>query len=366
MAVPLLDLKRQYASIKDQTDAAVLKVLEHCKFILGPEVKELEEKIAALSGVKYGIGVASGTDALLLALHAAGIGPGDEVITSNFSFFASAGVVSRLGARPVFVDIESDTYNIDPALIKRAITKKTRAIMPVHLFGQLADMDPIIQIARDSKLSIIEDAAQAIGAEYKGKRAGSFGEFGCFSFYPSKNLGGAGDGGMIVTDDKARFDFTEILRVHGAHPKYFHKVIGYNSRLSTIQAAILLVKLDFLDAWTEKRRMHAKVYDAAFRGTAVKTPVAKDYSYHIYNQYTIAVENREDLMAVLKEKGIGHEIYYPVPFNRQECFRNLGYKPGDFPVSEKAAAQVVSIPIYPELTPAEQEEVIEAVKSVSA
>ncbi len=366
MAVPLLDLKRQYATIKDKTDAAVLKVLEHCKFILGPEVKELEDKIAALSGVGFGIGVASGTDALLLALHAAGVGPGDEVVTSNFSFFASAGVVSRLGARPVFIDIEPDTYNIDPKLIEKAVTKKTKAIMPVHLFGQLADMDPIMELARARKLAVIEDAAQAIGAEYKGKRAGSFGEFGCFSFYPSKNLGGAGDGGMIVTNDKSRYDFAEILRVHGAHPKYFHKVIGYNSRLSTIQAAILLVKLEYLDAWSEKRRVHAKIYDAAFRGTAIKTPVAKNYSYHIYNQYTIAAENREDLMAGLKEKGIGHEIYYPVPFNRQECFKALGYKPHDFPVSEKAAAQVVSIPIYPELTSAEQEEVIEAVKSISA
>jgi dTDP-4-amino-4,6-dideoxygalactose transaminase len=366
MAVPLLDLKRQYAVIKEKTDDAVLRVLAHCKFILGPEVKELEEKIAALSGVGYGIGVASGTDALLLALHAAGVGPGDEVITSDFSFFASAGVVSRLGARPVFVDIEPDTYNIDPKLIANAVTKKTKAIMPVHLFGQLADMDPIMDIASAHKLSVIEDAAQAIGAEYKNKRAGSIGEFGCFSFYPSKNLGGAGDGGMIVTDNKARYEFAEILRVHGAHPKYYHKVVGYNSRLSTIQAAVLLVKLEYLDAWTEKRRTHARVYDSAFRGTAIRTPVAKDYSYHIYNQYTIAVENREDLMAALKEKGIGHEIYYPVPFHRQECFKDLGFGPHDFPISDMAAAQVVSIPIYPELVPAEQEDVIDAVKSVSA
>ncbi len=366
MAIPLLDLKRQYLTIKDKTDAAVLKVLDHGKFILGPEVKELEDKIAALSGVKYGVGVASGTDALLLSLHTAGIGPGTEVITSNFSFFASAGVVSRLGAKPVFVDIEPDTYNIDPKEIAKAVTAKTKAIMPVHLFGQLADMDPIMEIADIHKLIVIEDAAQAIGAEYKKRRAGSIGEFGCFSFYPSKNLGGAGDGGMIVTDDRSRYDFADILRVHGANPKYYHRVIGYNSRLSSIQAAVLLVKLEYLDSWTEKRRVHAKIYDAAFRGTAIKTPVAKDYSYHIYNQYTISVENRAELMTVLKEKGIGHEIYYPVPFNRQECFRDLGYKQGDFPISEMAAERVVSIPIYPELTPAEQEEVIEVVKSVSA
>jgi len=365
MAVPLLDLKRQYLSIKESMDAAVLKVFDHGHFILGPEVALLEQRIALMSGVAFGIGVASGTDALLLALRGAGIGPGDEVITSDFSFFASAGVVSRLGARPVFADIEEDTYNIDPGKIERAITSKTKAIMPVHLFGQLADMDPIMEIARKHNLVVVEDAAQAIGAGYKGKKAGSIGHYGCFSFYPSKNLGGAGDGGMIILNDKERYEFVKILRVHGADPKYFHKVIGYNSRLSTIQAAVLLVKLDYLARWSEKRREHARKYDAAFKGTAIRIPIARDYSYHIYNQYTIAVDNRDDLMRALKERKIGHEIYYPVPFHIQECFRDLGYRPGTFPVTEKAAEKVVSIPVYPELTAAEQEEVIAAVKEIS-
>jgi dTDP-4-amino-4,6-dideoxygalactose transaminase len=366
MAVPLLDLNRQYLTIKDKLDAAVMKVFKHNKFILGPEVAQLEERIAALSGVKFGVGVASGTDALLLSLKAAGIGPGNEVITSDFSFFASAGVISRLGAVPVFIDIDKDTYNIDPSALEKAITPKTRAIMPVHLFGQIADMDPIINIARKHNLIVVEDAAQAIGAEYKGKKAGSIGHYGCFSFYPSKNLGGAGDGGMIITNDESRYEMLNILRVHGANPKYYHKVIGYNSRLSTLQAAVLLVKLDYLNEWTKRRRAHAEIYDTAFKGTRIKTPVARDYAYHIYNQYTISVGNRAELMAALKIKNIGFDIYYPVPFHLQECFRNLGYKPDDFPATRKAAESVISIPIYPELTPAEQEEVIEVVKSVSA
>jgi len=366
MAVPLIDLHRQYSTIKDELDKAVIKVLEHGQFILGPEVSMLEQRVASLSGAKFGIGVASGTDALLLALRGANIGPGDEVITSDFSFFASAGVISRLGATPVFVDIDEDTYNIDPKLLEKAITRKTKVVMPVHLFGQLADMDPIMEIARTHKVVVIEDAAQAIGAAYKGKKAGSIGDYGCFSFFPTKNLGGIGDGGMIILSDQEKHEFIRILRVHGSRPKYYHRVIGYNSRLATIQAAALLVKLDHLDSWTEKRREHAKKYDAAFEGTAIKVPVAKDYSYHIYNQYTIAIENREELMRVMKEKKIGHEIYYPVPFHLQECFGYLKYKKESFPKTRKAADSVVSLPIYPELTPAEQEEVIEVVKSVSA
>ncbi|MCX6826410.1 MAG: DegT/DnrJ/EryC1/StrS family aminotransferase [candidate division Zixibacteria bacterium] len=366
MPIPLLDLKRQYIAIKDKLDKAVLRVFEHGHFILGPEVAELEKKIAKTCGVKYGVGVASGTDALLLSLRAAGIGPGDEVITSDFSFFASAGVISRLGANPVFVDIDIDTYNLDPAQLERAITPKTRAIMPVYLFGQLMDMDPLMRVAQEHNLIVIEDAAQAIGATYKGCRAGSIGHLGCFSFYPSKNLGGAGDGGMVVTDSDNYHELLSILRVHGANPKYYHKIIGYNSRLSTLQAAVLLVKLDYLEDWTEKRRSHAKVYDAAFKGTAIKTPVAKDYSYHIYNQYTLAIENRDELVTALKEKNIGYDIYYPIPFHLQECFRSLGYRKGDFPVTEKISSMVISLPIYPELTVAEQEEVIETVKAVSA
>ncbi len=367
MAVPLLDLSRQYAVTKKEMDAAVLRVLEHGKFILGPEVKELEEKIAQLCHVKYGCGVASGTDALLLALRACGVGPGDEVITTDFSFFASAGVVSRLGATPVFVDIEPDTYNMDPMLIKKAITPKTKVIMPVHLFGQVADMDPIMAIAKKHNLKVVEDAAQAIGAEYKGKPAGSMGDYGCFSFYPSKNLGAGGDGGMIVTNDAANYDLIDILRVHGAKPKYYHKLVGYNSRLATIQAAILLAKLPYLRRWSEKRIEHAKIYDKAFAGlSGIVTPKVKEYSsFHIFNQYTIAVKNREEVMRKLKEASIGFDIYYPVPFHVQECFGSLGYKPNEFPVSRKAADEVLSIPIFPELTDREMQEVIAVVTGIA-
>jgi dTDP-4-amino-4,6-dideoxygalactose transaminase len=366
MAVPLLDMKRQYVSLKDKLDAAVLKVLDHGLFILGPEVRQLEEKVAELCTVAYGVGVACGTDALLLSVAAAGIGPGDEVITPDYSFFASAGVISRVGARPVFVDIEEDTYNIDPARIEKAITPKTKAVMPVHLFGQVADMDLILETARKHNLVVIEDAAQAIGAEYRGRPAGSFGDFGCFSFYPTKNLGAAGDAGMIVTGNSDHNENLRMLRMHGWKKKYFPEIIGYNSRLDSIQAAILLVKLEYLKEWTEQRRRHAQRYDKAFAGTAIKTPVAGDYAYHIYNQYTISVGNREELMATLREKQIGHEIYYPAPFHLLECYKEMGFKKGDFPISEKAAENVVSIPVYPEMTDEEQDEVIEVVKSVSS
>lgn len=366
MAVPLLDMKRQYDTIKADIDKAVSKVLNHGLYILGPEVKELEKKIAQLCRVEYGIGVACGTDALLLSLDAAGIKPGDEVITSDYSFFASAGVISRLGARPLFVDIEKETYNIDPDKIESAITKKTRAIIPIHLFGQMADMDPIMAIARKHSLVVIEDAAQAIGAAYKNKPAGNLGDFGCLSFYPTKNLGAAGDGGMVVTNCKEFAEKLLMLRMHGWKHKYFPEIIGYNSRLDTLQAAVLLVKLEYLKGWSEKRREHAAIYDKAFSGTAIITPSVREYAYHIYNQYTIAVENRDELMSVLKEKNIGHDIYYPAPFHMLECYRHLNYNKGEFPVSEWAAGSVVSIPIYPDLTPDEQAEVIEVVKSVSA
>ncbi len=364
MAVPLLDLGRQYEYLKPELDSAVIKVLTHGNFILGPEVKELEEKLARLCDVKHASGVASGTDALLLALHACGVGPGDEVITTDFSFFATAGVVSRLGARPVFVDIEPDTYNIDPNLIEAAITPKTKAIVPVHLFGQVADMDPIMEIAHEHEIKVVEDAAQAIGAEYKGRPAGSFGDYGCFSFYPSKNLGAGGDGGLIVTNSDENIDLLRILRVHGAKPKYYHRIVGYNSRLATIQAAVLLVKLSHLRKWSEKRIEHAGIYDEAFRDIdAVTCPVVKEYStFHIYNQYTIAVENRSKLIDELKKAAIGFEIYYPVPFHLQECFAYLGHKPDEFPVTTRAAGQVISIPIYPEMTESEQAQVIDTVR----
>ncbi len=364
MAVPLLDLSRQYAYLKPKLDKAVVNVLTHGGFILGPEVREIETKLAELSGVQYGAGVASGTDALLLALKACEVKPGDEVITTDFSFFATAGTISRLGAKPVFVDIEPDTYNIDPGLIEAAITPKTKAIIPVHLFGQVADMDPIIDIAKKHGIKIVEDAAQAIGSEYKGRPAGSLGDFGCFSFYPSKNLGAGGDGGLIVTDSEEGIDLLRILRFHGAKPKYYHKIVGYNSRLATMQAAVLLVKLPYLKQWSQKRIENAKIYNEAFKGIdTIQRPVVKDYStFHIYNQYTIAVDNRDRVIEELKKAEIGCDIYYPVPFHQQECFAFLGHKPGDLPVSTSASQRVLSLPIYPELTQDEQAQVIETVK----
>lgn len=364
--VPLLDLKRQYLPLKAEMDRAVLNVLDHGKFILGPEVKELEAQIASYSDTSYGIGVNSGTDALLLALRAVGVGPGDEVITTDFSFFATAGVISRLGATPVFVDIEADSYNIDPSQIEAAITPKTKALVPVHLFGQMADMDAIMDIAKKHKLAVIEDGAQSIGVTYKNRLCGSIGTLGCFSFFPSKNLGGLGDGGMIVTSDEELADKCRMLRVHGAKPKYYHKIVGYNSRLATIQAAGILVKLPHLKSWSEGRQKNAAYYDERFAGSNITTPVVKDYTtFHIYNQYTIAVNNRDELLAKLREKKIGCEIYYPVPFHKQECFAELGYTPNQFPNSSAAADSVISIPIFPELTEAERAFVADSVLEIS-
>jgi len=362
MNVAFLDLKRQYSSIKEELDQAVFSVLSHAKFIMGPEVKAFEDKVAEYCGTKFAIGVASGTDALLLSLRACGVGPGDEVITTGFSFFATAGVITRLGAVPVYVDIDPDTYNMAPEQIEKKITAKTKAIMPVHLYGQCADMDPITAIAKKHNLKVVEDAAQAIGSKYKEKKAGSLSDFGCFSFFPSKNLGAAGDGGMVVTNDPKMADMIRMLRIHGAKPKYYHSIVGYNSRLDTIQAAILSVKLRYLDGWTEKRREHAEVYNKAFKGLNVITPKEEESNYHIYHQYTIAVKNRERLREVLKENQIGHDVYYPVPLHLQECYKFLGYKEGDLPVTETKAKEIISIPIYPELTAEEQNFVIETIK----
>ncbi len=365
MAVPLLDLSRQYAYLKPELDEAAIKVLTHGKFILGPEVGELEAKVAELCGVGHAVGVASGTDALLLALRAAGVAPGDEVITTDFSFFATAGVIHRLGAKPVFVDIEEDSYNIDPSLIEAAITPKTKAILPVHLYGQVADMDPIMAIAGKHGLKVVEDAAQAIGSEYKGRRAGSIGDFGCFSFFPSKNLGAGGDGGMVVMRDEDNFNQVRWLRVHGAKRKYYHDMVGYNSRLATMQASLLLVKLPHLRKWSEQRIEHARVYDQALAGVAgLKTPVVKDSStFHIYNQYTMAAENRSAVQEKLSGAKIGNVVYYPVPFHKQPCFEYLGHKADEFPISSRASESVFSVPIYPEMTDAEQQEVIAVIKA---
>jgi len=363
MKVPLLDLKRQYQSIKNEIDGAVQKVLEGTQFIMGPEVKTLEENVTKYCGTKYGIGVASGTDALLLSLRVCGVGSGDEVIIPTFTFFATAGVVSRLGATPVFVDIDPDTYNIDPQLIEKKITRNTKAIIPVHLFGQCADMDPILEIAQKHNLKVVEDAAQAIGARYKGKKAGSRGDLGCFSFFPSKNLGGAGDGGMVVTHDESLADLVRKLRVHGATQKYYHSIVGYNSRLDTLQAAILDVKLRYLDQWSAKRNEKAKVYDQAFKDLDIVTPKVEKFNNHIYHQYTIAVKNRDGLKEHLTKNQIGWAVYYPLPLHLQECYKSLGNRKGDLPVSEKKAEEVISLPIFPELTQEEQEWVIESIKS---
>ena len=366
MSVPLIDIKRQYLPIREEIGRVTQQVLDHGQFILGPELKKFESEVAEYCRAKYALGVASGTDALLLALRACGVGPGDEVITSAFSFFASAGVISRLGARPVFVDIDLETYNIDPALIEKAITGKTKVIMPIHLFGQCADMDAIVAIARKHGLRVVEDAAQAIGSKYKEHFAGTLGDAGCFSFFPTKNLGCAGDGGMVITNDDKIGELIKILRVHGGRSEYVHEIIGYNSRLDTLQAALLSAKLPYLEGWTEARRKNAARYDEALKGLPLRTPVVRPWAYHIYNQYTIAVDDREKFMAWLSEKQIGHKVYYPVPFHHQKCFDDLGYVTGELAQSEKAAASVVSIPIFGEMTSAEQDEVIGAIKAFYA
>ena len=496
MNVPLLDLKAQYLSIRPEIDAAIAEVCESQKFILGPQVKALEEAVAKYSGCGYGVGVSSGTDALLISLMAEGIGPGDEVITTAYSFFATAGCIARLGARPVFVDIDPLTYNLDPTKIEKLVTKNSRAILPVHLYGQMADMDPIMDIAKRHNLIVVEDGAQAIGAEYASRtgfkskvssssfpspelgttdqelktirrRAGSVGEYGCFSFFPSKNLGAFGDGGMVVTNDAERAEKLRVLRAHGSKPKYYHKLVGGNFRLDTLQAAIVLAKLKHLDDWTAKRQANAARYDRLFRdsglvdagriqlprivnpqitpiqedspvgfenskrnlwksvesvdvppgsrpgpsassaGSADRspagldpqiTPISEDSfrcsqtvqtnlcesvksvdrtpaplststststcsSRHIFNQYVIRAQRRDELQAFLKERGIGSEVYYPLPLHLQECFAYLGQRTGDLPESEKAANETLAIPVYPELSDDQARYVVDSIKT---
>jgi len=370
MQVPLLDLKAQYASIKEEIRAALDEVLESQLFILGPKVEELEKKIAAYSNVKHAVGVSSGSDALLISLMALGIGPGDEVITSPFTFFATAGVIARLRAVPVFVDIDPVTYNIDPEKIEAAVTPRTKAIIPIHLFGQCADMQPIMEIAAKHGLIVIEDAAQSLGAEYRGRRAGAIGHLGIFSFFPSKNLGGFGDGGMVVTNDEVLYERVKVLRVHGAKPKYYHKIVGGNFRLDAIQAAVLTVKMKYLDGWSQKRRDNAASYDrqlAEARPIDIVLPKAVyrdggDRDYHIYNQYTIRTKQRDGLQRFLKDQGVATEIYYPLPLHLQECFKDLGYKKGDFPIAEESAGAVLSLPIYPELSTAQKDYIVEKIR----
>jgi len=376
MKVPLLDLKAQYATIKNEMMPAVSACMEGQYFILGPEVKELEKQVAEYCGCKAAVGVSSGTDALICGLMALGVGqdlpgcragkgcPGPvEVITTPYTFFATGGSIWRVGARPVFVDIEPDTFNIDPSKIEAAVTKNTKAIMPVHLFGQMADMDPIMKIAKKHNLFVIEDAAQAIGATYKGRKAGSIGTVGCFSFFPSKNLGGMGDGGMVVTQDEQLGDRLSQCRNHGSKPKYYHKWVGGNFRLDTLQAAGLIVKLRHLEDWSAGRRANAAKYDKLFAGfEPVLTPTVRDYNVSIYNQYVIRVPKRDELQTYLNEQGIGTAIYYPLSLHEQECFKDLGYKRGDFPESEKAAADSLAIPIYPELTDEQIRYVVDKIK----
>jgi len=361
MQVPLLDLKAQYQTIKDECLEVTQKIYESQYFILGPYVEKLETEIAQYCSAKYAVGVSSGTDALLLSLMAARIGHGERVITTPYSFFSTAGAVSRLGAIPVFVDIEPDTYNISPAKIDAVIKKmpdaehKTlKAIIPVHLYGQCAEMNEVLRIAEENDLMVIEDAAQAIGSEYHGQRAGSLGDFGCFSFFPSKNLGGFGDGGIVTTNSEDLYENLKILRVHGGHPKYYHSQIGGNFRLDALQAAIVSIKLRYLDQWTKARQKNAEKYKSLFKDAglshAVTVPFEKE-NRHIYNQFIIQVpEKRDELKAFLIKNNVGCEIYYPVPLHLQECFEDLGYSHGDFPVSEYAAEHTLALPVYPELS----------------
>ena len=366
MKVPLLDLKAQHQGIREEVLAEVGEVLDSQVCILGPKVEELEERVAALSDCRHGVGVSSGTDAILAALMALEIGAGDEVIVPAFTFFATAGCVSRVGATPVFVDVDPRTYNMDPRLIERAITPRTKAIIPVHLFGQMCDMDAIMEVAGPHNLWVIEDAAQAISATYKGRKAGSIGAVGCLSFYPTKNLGGAGDGGMLVTDDADLREKLVVMRNHGMKPKYYHGVVGGNFRLDPLQAAILLVKLPHLEQWSEARRRNAAIYDAAFGGSSIGIPWISPDAVSIFNQYVIRVEGRDALIAHLRAHEIGTEIYYPVPLHLQECFLNLGYREGDLPESERAAREVLALPIYPELKREEIEFVCRTVLDWSA
>jgi dTDP-4-amino-4,6-dideoxygalactose transaminase len=364
MRVPLLDLAAQFAPIRDDVLAAVVRVCDSQRFILGPEVEALEADMARLLGVRHAIGVSSGTDALLAALMALRIGPGDEVITSTYSFFATAGCIARVGARPVLVDIQPDTYNLDPDAVARAVTPRTRALMPVHLFGQCADLDPILAIGRRHGVPVIEDAAQAIGAAYRQRPAGGIGTIGCFSFFPSKNLGAFGDAGLVTTNDDALAGEVRLVRTHGAERQYYHRVIGGNFRIDALQAAVLRVKAPHLAAWTAARQRNAARYRDLFAKAGldgrVRLPVEAPDRTHIYNQFVVRVPERDRVKGALEAAGVGTAIYYPVPFHRQECFAYLGYEAGAFPEAEAAAAESLALPIYGELEPAMQAHVVDA------
>lgn len=382
MQVPLLDLKAQYAPLRAEIETAIRQVCDDQRFILGPRVAELEAKVAEYSQTKHGLGLSSGTDALLLALMALDIGAGDEVVTTPFTFFATAGVIARLGARPLFCDIDPATFNLDPAAVRAALAERcelrgdrlvnratggvVKALLPVHLYGQMADLNAFMSIARQHRLAVVEDAAQAIGAALEdGRRAGSVGDVGCLSFFPTKNLGAFGDAGMCVTNDGALQERMRILRVHGGEPKYYHSSIGGNFRLDELQAAVLVIKLRHLDSWTEARQANAEHYDALFRaadlGAAVRVPARVPGCRHIFNQYVIRTPRRDELRAHLTAQGIGTEIYYPVPLHAQQCFAYLEHEPEDFPQSQRASEEALALPIYPELTVEQRQYVVRQV-----
>jgi dTDP-4-amino-4,6-dideoxygalactose transaminase len=365
MNVPLLDLKTQYAAIRSEIREAIERVCESQQFILGPEVTALEEEVAAFCGARFAIGMSSGTDALLAALMAVGVGPGDEVITTCYSFFATAGGIARLGARPVFVDIDPVTFNLDACAVSAKITPRTKAIIPVHLFGRCAEMDPILKAAEVHGITVIEDAAQAIGAyDGNGRQAGTMGHIGCFSFFPSKNLGAFGDGGMVVTHDERLAETLRMLRVHGGTLKYHHRIVGGNFRLDALQAAILRVKLKYLAGWTEARRTNAQRYRKLFQEMRLVKHVSlpEDVPGHVYNQFVVRVPDRDRLREFLRDCGVGTAIYYPLPLHLQECFKELGYRKGDFPQAEIAASESLALPMYPELTDAQQRYVVSQIK----
>jgi len=369
MKVPMLDLPRQYQRLKDEIDAAIQGVLSRGSYIMGPEVKEFETNMARFLGIKHAIGVASGSDALVLSLHALGIGAGDKVIVPTFTFFATAGAVSRLGAQPIFVDIDSVSYNLDLNQVEAILNKETgvKAVIPVHLFGLPCDMERLMELASLYKLKVVEDACQAIAAElpYQGenKKAGTIGHTGCFSFFPSKNLGCFGDGGMVVTNDDELAEKIRVLRVHGSKPKYYHKVTGYNSRLDTLQAAVLNVKLKYLDEWTQKRRQVAGAYNEEFQAAGLQDSVVcpQVAGGHVFHQYVIQVDKRDELAAYLKDRGIATAVYYPLPLHLQECYKNLGYQEGDLPAAEKLCQKVLALPIDPELS---REQIKHIVKTI--
>ena len=360
--ISVLDLRAQYQSIRGEINEAVLGVLESGHFVLGPNVKALEQEVAQRCGCAYGVGVASGTDALRLAMDAMEIGPGDEVITTPFTFIATANTISRAGAAPVFVDIDPQTFNLNPVLVERAITRRTRAILPVHLFGQLADMGALMELALRYDLPVVEDSAQAIGATFEGELACSFGIIGCLSFYPTKNLGAYGDGGMAVTSSAEMAGRLDVLRRHGGRVKYYHERLGYNSRLDELQAAILRVKLRHLDVWTEGRRRVAARYDELLAGLPITTPHQAPGMRHVYHQYTIRAPRRDQLQSFLNEQGIGTMIYYPLPLHLQGMYADLGLGAGSFPEAERAAGEVLALPIYPELTDDQIEQVANAIR----